>query len=120
LPDFYFEELPETRPISLGATQGDYIKAVAWIDQSARIVVKVGGGARQARSVPGLLALEGGRDSAALRAALTQVGEHDDLSIIDVPVYSGPDELGGMGVYGRWNVGNGCDETQAMRHEIGM
>jgi 3D-(3,5/4)-trihydroxycyclohexane-1,2-dione acylhydrolase (decyclizing) len=66
------------------------------------------------------LILDGGRDPAALRAALTQVGEHDDLSSIHVPVYYGPDELGGMGVYGRWNVAIWCDETQAMRHEIGM
>jgi 3D-(3,5/4)-trihydroxycyclohexane-1,2-dione acylhydrolase (decyclizing) len=37
-----------------------------------------------------------------------------------VPVYYGPDPLGGMGVYGRWNVGNWCQETQMLRHEIGL
>jgi len=28
--------------------------------------------------------------------------------------------LGGMGVFGRWNVGNWCEATQKMRHEIGL
>ena len=53
-------------------------------------------------------------------AVLAQAGEHDGLSLIHLPDYYGPDELGGMGVYGRWNVGNWCDETQALRHEIGL
>jgi 3D-(3,5/4)-trihydroxycyclohexane-1,2-dione acylhydrolase (decyclizing) len=72
------------------------------------------------RSVPGLLALDGGRTPETLRAALAQAGAHPGLSLIHVPVYFGPDELGGMGVYGRWNVGNWCDDTQALRHEIGL
>jgi hypothetical protein len=25
-----------------------------------------------------------------------------------------------MGVYGRWNVGNWCEDVQALRHEIGL
>jgi hypothetical protein len=25
-----------------------------------------------------------------------------------------------MGVYGRWNVGNWCEDVQKMRHEIGL
>lgn len=29
-------------------------------------------------------------------------------------------ELGGMGAFGRWNVGNWCDEVQALRHKIGL
>jgi 3D-(3,5/4)-trihydroxycyclohexane-1,2-dione acylhydrolase (decyclizing) len=37
-----------------------------------------------------------------------------------LPVYYGPDPLGGMGVFGRWNVGNWCDEVQTLRHEIGL
>jgi len=73
-----------------------------------------------ARSVPGLLALEGGSYPETLEAALLQAGDHPGLTLIYVPVYYGPDELGGMGVYGRWNVGNWCDETQALRHEIGL
>jgi 3D-(3,5/4)-trihydroxycyclohexane-1,2-dione acylhydrolase (decyclizing) len=72
------------------------------------------------RAVPGLLALDGGRTPEALEAALHQAGKHVGLSLIHVPVYYGPDPLGGMGVYGRWNVGNWCDDVQALRHQIGL
>jgi 3D-(3,5/4)-trihydroxycyclohexane-1,2-dione acylhydrolase (decyclizing) len=73
-----------------------------------------------ARAVPGLLALDGGRSPESLQAALQQAGEHAGLSLIHLPVYFGPDPLGGMGVYGRWNVGNWCESVQALRHEIGL
>jgi len=72
------------------------------------------------RAVPGLLALDGGRTPDSLRAALEQAGRHAGLCLIHVPVYFGPHELGGMGVFGRWNVGNWCTETQALRHDIGL
>ena len=73
-----------------------------------------------ARSVPGVLALEGGRTPDALQSALERAGAHPGLSLIHLPVYYGPNPLGGMGVYGRWNVGNWCDDVQALRHEIGL
>ena len=73
-----------------------------------------------ARSVKGVLALDGGRKVEALVAALNQARAYDGLSLIHVPVYLGPDELGGMGVFGRWNVGNWCAEVQALRHRIGL
>ena len=73
-----------------------------------------------AGSVPGVLALEGGRTPAELQAALEKAGRHQGLSLIHVKVYFGPDPLGGMGVYGRWNVGNWCEDVQALRHEIGL
>jgi 3D-(3,5/4)-trihydroxycyclohexane-1,2-dione acylhydrolase (decyclizing) len=72
------------------------------------------------RAVPGLLALDGGRTPESLRSALEQAGKHDGLSLVHVPVYFGMDPLGGMGVYGRWNVGNSCDDVQVLRHEIGL
>jgi 3D-(3,5/4)-trihydroxycyclohexane-1,2-dione acylhydrolase (decyclizing) len=72
------------------------------------------------QSIPGLLALEGGTTPEALEAALEQAGHHDGLSLIHLPVYYGPDPLGGMGVYGRWNVGNWSEEVQALRHKIGL
>ncbi len=56
----------------------------------------------------------------ALQKALDRAYSYKGLSLIHVPVYSGDDELGGMGVYGRWNVGNWCRDTQAMRHDIGL
>ncbi len=73
-----------------------------------------------ADAVPGVLALDGGNTPSTLEAALQQAGDHDGLSFIHIPVYFGPDPLGGMGVYGRWNVGNWCDVVQALRHEIGL
>lgn len=73
-----------------------------------------------ARAVPGLLTLDGGRTLESLAAALEQAGRHAGLTLIHVPVYFGPDPLGGMGVYGRWNVGNWCEDVQKMRHEIGL
>lgn len=75
---------------------------------------------RWASAVPGLLALDGGRTPKALLAALEQAGSHAGLALIHVSVYYGPDPLGGMGVYGRWNVGNWCEDVQKLRHEIGL
>ncbi len=73
-----------------------------------------------ARGVPGVLALDGGRTPHSLRAALDQAFAHPGLSLIHLPVYYGPHPLGGMGVYGRWNVGNWCDDVQTLRHQIGL
>ena len=71
-------------------------------------------------SFHGLLTLDGGDSPDTLLAALEQAGQHPGLSLIHLPVYYGPNPLGGMGVYGRWNVGNWCDDVQALRHEIGL
>ena len=73
-----------------------------------------------AGSIPGLHCLDGGRTPDDLQAALEQVGLHAGLSLIYLPVYYGAHQLGGMGVFGRWNVGNWVEETQALRHEIGL
>jgi len=73
-----------------------------------------------ARAIRGVAAFHGGASPASLRQALEKAREHTGLSLIHVPVYFGPDELGGMGVFGRWNVGPWCARTQALRHEIGL
>ena len=73
-----------------------------------------------AASIEGVVAFHGGRSPESLREALDQAKEHHGISLIHVPVYFGEDELGGMGVFGRWNVGNWCEATQKMRHEIGL
>ena len=73
-----------------------------------------------AKSVKGVLALDGGVTIKDLRAALDRAYAHDGLSLVHVPVYFGDNELGGMGVYGRWNVGNWCESTQALRHDVGL
>jgi 3D-(3,5/4)-trihydroxycyclohexane-1,2-dione acylhydrolase (decyclizing) len=73
-----------------------------------------------ARAVKGVQAISGGFSMSSLLKALDKAYGYKGLSLIHVPVYSGDDELGGMGVYGRWNVGNWCESTQALRHEIGL
>jgi 3D-(3,5/4)-trihydroxycyclohexane-1,2-dione acylhydrolase (decyclizing) len=75
---------------------------------------------RLAGAVKGLNALEGGRSQKSLRAALDRAQSYEGLSLIHVPVYYGPDPLGGLGAFGRWNVGNWCRDTQALRHKIGL
>lgn len=73
-----------------------------------------------ARAVAGVLALVGGRSVAELERALRTAFAHDGLSLVHVPVYWGDDPLGGLGAWGRWNVGSWVAETQALRHEIGL
>jgi len=73
-----------------------------------------------ARSIKGILALDGGASIDSLKEALDRAYAHDGLSLVHVPVYSGDNDLGGMGVFGRWNVGNWCESTQALRHDIGL
>ena len=61
---------------------------------------------RLAAAVSGVLAVSGGDTTASLRAALKSAHAHDGLAVVLVPVYCGPDELGGLGAWGEWNVGN--------------
>ena len=73
-----------------------------------------------ASAVKGVKSLHGGYSTTSLIDALDQAISYPGLSLIHLPVYYGPDELGGMGVFGRWNVGNWSEDTQKMRHEIGL
>lgn len=73
-----------------------------------------------AKSIKGINALHGGSSLAELRYALDQAVEYKGLTLIHVPVYFGDHEMGGLGVYGRWNVGNWSKPVQALRHEIGL
>lgn len=66
-----------------------------------------------AGAVDGVKALFGGASRDALNAALEEAYAHDGLSLIHIPVYSGPDPLGGMGAYGSWNVGNWVEDVQS-------
>jgi len=68
---------------------------------------------RLAGAVSGVHAVYGGNDADALRAALKSAQAHDGLSVVHVPVYSGPDERGGLGAWGQWNVGNWCADVQS-------
>jgi 3D-(3,5/4)-trihydroxycyclohexane-1,2-dione acylhydrolase (decyclizing) len=67
---------------------------------------------RLASAVSGVLAVPGGDTADSLRAALKAAHGHDGLSVVHVPVYCGPDELGGLGAWGEWNVGNWCEDVQ--------
>ena len=73
-----------------------------------------------ARSVKGVLALDGGNSTASLLRALERAKEHDGLSFVYIRTYGGADPLGNLGAFGRWNVGNWCTDTQALRHKIGI
>jgi len=73
-----------------------------------------------AGSVKGVNALFGGYDAVSFKEALKKAYAYDGLSVVTVPVYIGDDELGGLGVYGNWNVGNWCAEVQKEHHRIGL
>ena len=73
-----------------------------------------------ARAVRGVAAFDGGRSVESLLAALEKARAHEGISLIHVPVYYGPDPLGGLGAFGRWNVGSWVRDTQALRHDIGL
>ena len=69
-----------------------------------------------ARAVSGVKGIFGGTDRQSLQAALESAYAHDGLSLIHVPVYWGDDPHAEMGVYGRWNVGDWCDDVQERYH----
>jgi len=69
-----------------------------------------------AGAVRGVNALFGGFDGASLKAALSKAYDYQGLSLIHVPVYWGSNPRGGMGAYGRWNVGDWCDDVQDRYH----
>lgn len=71
-------------------------------------------------AVKGVRALHGGETRAALAAALNEAHAHAGLSVVHVPVYYGPDPLGGMGAYGSWNVGNWVTDVQQRYHSLGV
>jgi hypothetical protein len=73
-----------------------------------------------ANSVKGVKGIFGGYTVKDLKKALAEARSHKGLSLLHVPVYSGLDELGGMGVFGDWNVGNWCERVQAEHHRIGL
>jgi 3D-(3,5/4)-trihydroxycyclohexane-1,2-dione acylhydrolase (decyclizing) len=67
---------------------------------------------RMAASVAGVCAVQAGFTADSLRRALRTAHAHNGLAVVHVPVYSGPHELGGLGAWGEWNVGNWCEDVQ--------
>ena len=73
-----------------------------------------------ANAVRGVCGVHGGYTTDSLEAALDRAGAFEGISLIHVPVYWGPDALGNMGVFGRWNVGSWCEGVQQLSHRIGL
>lgn len=73
-----------------------------------------------ANAITGVLAVHGGYTIASLVQAMREALGYDGLALVHVPVYFGTDELGGLGSFGRWNVGSWVASTQALRHEIAL
>jgi 3D-(3,5/4)-trihydroxycyclohexane-1,2-dione acylhydrolase (decyclizing) len=76
--------------------------------------------AKLASCFEGVKGFEGGCDQRTLRETLEIAYRHEGLSLVHVPVYSGPDERGGLGAYGDWNVGSWCDRVQKEKHRLGL
>ena len=66
-----------------------------------------------ASSVSGVHAVYGGESAESLRWSLSNAHAQGGLSVVHVPVYAGPDERGGLGAWGQWNVGNWVEDVQA-------
>ena len=75
---------------------------------------------QMASAVKGVKGIYGGDSPEALRNALEEAYAYEGLSVIHVPVYFGREELGGLGAFGDWNVGNNCERVQKLKHEIGF
>jgi 3D-(3,5/4)-trihydroxycyclohexane-1,2-dione acylhydrolase (decyclizing) len=73
-----------------------------------------------ASAFKGVAVFDGGCSDSGLNKALESAIAHQGLSLVYIPVYSGSDELGGLGVFGNWNVGNWCDTVQKEKHRIGL
>ncbi len=71
LPAFNLDELPLALHVALGAAQGDYALASEWIAEAGKIVVKVGGGGRNAG------------------AELATLLEHSGAVLVHTPIASG-------------------------------
>ncbi len=73
-----------------------------------------------ARAFRGVRGFEGGGSRTELEAVLEEAHAHPGLSLVRIPVYSGPDERGGLGAYGDWNVGSWCERVQREKHDLGL
>ena len=67
-----------------------------------------------ANSVTGVKGVFGGWSAKELEAALDEAYRHEGLSVVHVPVYWGRLDEGGMGAYGRWNVGPWVPEVEKL------
>lgn len=75
---------------------------------------------QMAEAVKGVKGFYGGETVEELEKAMDAAYKYDGLSLIQVPVYYGENELGGLGSFGDWNVGNWCEKTQKLKHTLGF
>ena len=73
-----------------------------------------------AASIKGVQAIHGGYDRTSLLASLNKAINYSGLTLIHLPVYYGPDPLGTLEAFGRWNLGVWSEKTQALRHDLGL
>ena len=71
-------------------------------------------------SVTGVRAFPGGTHRETLIEALEKAHQHQGLSVVHLPVYFGPHEMGNLGAWGQWNVGNWCQEVQKDHQRLGL
>lgn len=67
-----------------------------------------------ANAVSGVKGIYGGTTTAELSTALKQAREFAGLSVVHVPVYFGAEDGGGLGSFGRWNVGPWVFEVEKL------
>ena len=97
-----------------GLQQAQYGEAYATYDDAAVDYVRL------ASSIEGVEAASGAGGAEQLVAALDRVFEHGGVGLVHVPVYYGDDPQGSIEAFGRWNVGNWVEETQALRHRMSL
>lgn len=73
-----------------------------------------------AESFKGVKGYFGGYTLESLKKSLKEAAKFEGLSVVHVPVYYGNNELGSLGVFGSWNVGNWCERVQKEKHQIGL
>lgn len=73
-----------------------------------------------AASIKGVQAVHGGFNRSSLLACLNKAIETPGLTVIHLPVYYGPDPLGTLDAFGRWNLGVWSEKTQALRHDLNL
>ena len=97
-----------------GLQQAQYGEAYGTYDDAAVDYVQL------ASSIEGVEAASGAGGAEQLVAALDRAFEHGGVALVHVPVYYGDDPQGSIEAFGRWNVGNWVEETQALRHRMNL
>lgn len=97
-----------------GLQQAQYGEAYGTYDDAVVDYVEL------ASSIAGVEAASGAGGAEKLVAALDRVFEHGGVGLVHVPVYYGDDPQGSIEAFGRWNVGNWVEETQALRHRMSL